>query len=133
MARKMMAKQQQPAAGEATAPQVNPNDVAAAGVQALQSAITILDALKRRPNADPEPIDGQIDALQAQQAALRSQVLRAIDDFAANKQAITAMNAAAAALDTEAAIMQATAADLTDVAKVVAAATLLAATLAPFL
>lgn len=114
-------------------PQVNPNDIAAAGVEALQCAIARLDGLKHQADADIGQIDDQIDALQAQQAALRDQVLRTIEDFAANQQAIAAMNAAAITLKTEAAIMQATAADLAGVAKVVAAAVSLIATLAPFI
>ncbi len=112
--------------------QVNPNDVAAAGIQALHGVIAELDGLKLRPDADLGQIDARIDALQAQQAALRDQVLRTIEVAAVNRQAIAAMNAAAASLETEAATMCATAADLTSVAKVVTAATSLVAALAPF-
>jgi hypothetical protein len=112
--------------------QVNPNDVASAGVQALQGAIATLDALKLQPDPDIPGIDAQINALQAQQAGLRNQVLRSIEDSAANKQAIAAMNAAAASLKTAAATMQVTAANLANVAKVVTAAASLVAALAPF-
>jgi hypothetical protein len=112
--------------------QVNPNDVATAGALALQGAIASLDALKQQPDADLRQIDDRIDALQAQQAALRNQALRTIEDSDATRQAITAMHNAAASLNTEAAIMRATAADLTAVAKVVAAAASLVATFAAF-
>jgi hypothetical protein len=113
--------------------QVDPNDVATAGVQALQGAIAKLDALKQQPDADLAKIDGQIDALQTQQTVLRDQALRTIEDSAANQQAITAMNAAAANLKIEAAIMKVTAADLAGVAKVVTAAMSLIGMLAPFI
>jgi hypothetical protein len=110
--------------------QVNPNDVATAGVQALQAAIAELDTLKQQPDADAGPIDARIEALQIAQAALRDQALSTIEESGANKQAIAAMNAAAANLKTEAAVMKATAADLASVAKVVTAATSLVAALA---
>jgi len=119
--------------GEVIVSQVDPNDVATAGVQALQGAIAKLDALKQQPDADLAKIDGQIDALQTQQTVLRDQALRTIEDSAANQQAITAMNAAAANLKIEAAIMKVTAADLAGVAKVVTAAMSLIGMLAPFI
>ena len=112
--------------------QVNPNDVATASVQALQDAITKLAVLKQQSNADAGQIDAQIDSLQVAQAALRDQALRAIEESEATKQAIAAMNSAAANLKIEAAAMQATAADLTSVAEIVTAATSLAAALAHF-
>ena len=124
---------QQPLLEEVTVSQVNPNDVASAGVQALQGAITKLDALKLQRGADIGRIDAQIDTLQVQQAALRDQVLHTTEESGASQQAVAAMNAAAIALKTEAAVMQATAADLAIVAKVVAAAASLAAALAPFI
>jgi hypothetical protein len=112
--------------------QVDPNDAATAGVQALQGAIAELDALKRQPDVDLGEIDARIDALQEQQATLRDQALRIIEDSDANREAIAAMNMAASNLRTEAATMNATAADLTKVAQVVTAAMSLIATLARF-
>lgn len=112
--------------------QMDPNEVATAGVQTLQVAIAKLDALKRQPDADAGQIDARIDALQTAQAALRDQALRTIEESDASKQAIAAMNAAAASLKVEAAAMKALAADLASVAKIVTAATSLVAALAYF-
>jgi hypothetical protein len=113
--------------------QVNPNDVATAAIQVLLGAIARLDALKRQPQADVVQLDTQIDALQAQQAALRDQALRQIEDSPAGQQAIAAMSAAAATLAAEATTLKATATDLTGVAQLVTAATSLVAAFAPFL
>lgn len=109
---------------------VNPNDVATAGVQALQGAIAKLDALKQQPDADAGQIDARIDDLQTAQAALRDQALRTIEESDANKQAIAALNAAVANLKTEAAAIEVTAGDLVSVMNVVTAATSLVAALA---
>ena|SRR5258707_10215310 len=113
--------------------EVNPNDVCAAGIEDIQRAIDKLSALTLQPGADIPGIDAHIDALQDSQADLRNQALRAIEDSAASKLAIAALNAAAAALTAEASKIKDVGTALAGAAKVVSAAGSLVTALAPFL
>jgi septal ring factor EnvC (AmiA/AmiB activator) len=113
--------------------EVNPNDVAKKGITDIQGAIDRLTAQQQQPGADIPGIDAQINALQQNQQDLRNQALRTIEDSDANKQAIAAMNAAAAGLTTEASKIKDLATALTGVAKVATAAASLITSLAPFL
>jgi len=114
-------------------PDLDPNTVASAGIDTLQGAIDKLNALKTQPSADIVALDAQIEALLYKQDDLRDQALRTIEDSDANKQAITAMNAAVARLNTEAAKITDLATALAAAAKVVTAATSLVTALAPFI
>ncbi len=112
---------------------VDPNQVASAGIDALQGAIDKLNALKMQPGADIVAFDAQIEALQDKQDDLRNQALRMIEDSGANKQAIAAMNAAAANLKTEARNIKDVATALGAAAKILTATASLVTALAPFL
>lgn len=114
-------------------PDVDPNKVTSAGIDALQGAIDKLYALKLQPGGDIVAIDAQIEALEDKQDDLRNQTLRTIEDSNANQAAIAAMNAAAASLNTEAANIKDVATALGAAAKVLTAATSLVIALAPFL
>lgn len=112
---------------------VDPNQVASAGVTSLQGTIDKLNSLKLALGADIVGIDAQIEALQGKQDDLRNQALRTIEDSDANKQAIAAMNKAAASLSAEAANIKDVATALGVAQKVVAAAGSLIAALVPFI
>lgn len=112
--------------------QIDPNEVASAGIQDLQKAINTLAAMIPLKNANIPGINAKIDALQAQQADLRNQALRTIEDLDENKRAIARMNAAAALLRHEAGNITSVANALTDAAKVVNTAVALMAALARF-
>lgn len=112
---------------------INPNDVASAGSQDIQSAIANLDALRTVPGADIVAVDQKIDDLQAQDAALANLQLQAMIDTQQFNREVEAMNAAAGTLKTEAANMTVAVNDLTAVAKVVNAAASLVAALAAFI
>jgi hypothetical protein len=114
-------------------PNVDPNQVASAGIQVLQGAIDKLNALKLQRGAGIPQLDAQIEALQDKQDDLRNLALRTIEDSDANRQAIAAMNTAAANLNAEAANIKDAAVALLTGAKIVAAAASLVTALAPFL
>ena len=112
-------------------PDVGANDIATAAIQILQDSIDQLSALKLEPGVDIPGIDARIGALEDRQDDLRIQALRTIEASDANKQAIAAVNAAAALLKSEAANMKVTATDLADAAAVMTAAASLVAAFLP--
>jgi len=112
---------------------IDPNLVASAGIDQLQSAINVLNALKHGQNPDIQAIDAKILALEDKQTALRDQVLRQIEDSPENQTAIAQMNSAAAALKSAADEMTADATALSEAAAVVSAAASLITALAPFI
>lgn len=90
-------------------PDVNANDVATTAIQILQDSLDQLSAVKVKPGADIPGIDVRIGALEDRQDDLRIQALRTIQASDANKQAIAAVNAAAALSKSEAANVKVTA------------------------
>jgi hypothetical protein len=113
--------------------QVDPNQVAAAGIQDIQVAINELSAMLTNPAADIAGINGKIDDLTAKQADLQNQALQVIVGSEANRQAIAAMNNAVATLKTESMIIGNVATALNDADKVITEAASLIAALAPFI
>jgi hypothetical protein len=113
--------------------QVDPNQVAKAGVDEIQVAINELSIMLTKPAANIAAINGKINDLTAKQVALRTQALRVIVASEANRLAIAAMNNAAAALKTESMMIGNVATALNDAAKVISEAASLIAALAPFI